>query len=362
VILWEEANMSHRKRDWARTGAALGALVVLVGGRPSWSGAEDRGPAPLSRAILVVAPDAGLAAPVVVFSRPGGTEKFRVSPYGAGFKGGIRVAVGDVNGDGTLDVVTAPGRGTPVVRVFDGATGAPLTSALGSFNAYDPGFTGGVFVAAGDVNGDGLADVVTGAGAGKGGPHVKVFSGGTGTPLASFFAYDPAFRGGVRVAAGDVDGDGLADIVAGAGKGREGPRVKVFDGATLEVVADFYPFDPAARGGVFVAAGDLNGDDLAEVVTGPERDGDPHVRAFTGSGVPFASFFAYDRAFRGGIRVAVGDVDGLGRGELVSAPGKGRLGPIVRFFNAVKNGTPVGANVVPFDPAFLGGVFVAAGN
>lgn len=354
--------MFHRRLDWVRTGAALGALVIVVAGRSDLSDAGARGPAPLSRAILVVAPDAGLAAPVIVFARPGGTERFRVSPYGAGFKGGIRVAVGDVNGDGTLDVITAPGRGTPVVRVFDGATGAPLTSALGSFNAYDPGFTGGIFVAAGDVNGDGLADVVTGAGAGKGGPHVKVFSGGTGTLLASFFAYDPAFKGGVRVAAGDVDGDGLADIVTGAGKGKEGPHVRVFDGGTLEVVADFYPFDPAAKGGVFVAAGDLDGDDRAEVVTGPERDGDPHVRAFTGSGVPFASFFAYDRAFRGGIRVAVGDVDGLGTGEILTAPGKGRVGPVVRFFNAVKNGSSVDPQVVPFDPAFQGGVFVAAGN
>ncbi len=340
---------------------ALGTLVV---GSGDSFGAEPQSPGreTLRSAILAVAPDAGLAAPVVVFALPAGTEKFRLAPYGAAFKGGVRVAVGDVNGDGTPDVVTGPGRGGPVVRVFDGTTGAPLTGALGTFNAYDPGFIGGVFVAAGDVNGDGRADVVTGAGTGRGGPHVKVFSGNDGSVLASFFAYDATFRGGVRVAAGDIDGDGLADIVTGAGKGKEGPHVKVFDAATLEVAADFYPFDPAAKGGVFVAAGDLNGDDLAEVVTGPERDGDPHVRAFTGSGVPFASFFAYDRAFRGGIRVAVGDVDGLGTAEILTTPGKGRLGPIVRSFTAVKNGTPVGPQLVPFDPAFQGGVFVAAGN
>lgn len=351
----------HGLRPGATVALALGALFIGTGSSLG-SEAETPSRGGLRNGILVVAPDAGLAAPVVVFTRPAGAEKFRLAPYGSGFKGGVRVAVGDVNGDGTPDVVTGPGRGGPVVRVFDGTTGAPLTGALGTFNAYDPGFTGGVYVAAGDVNGDGQADVVTGSGAGKGGPHVKVFSGTDGTVLASFFAYDPGFRGGVRVAAGDIDGDGLADIVTGAGKGKEGPHVKVFDGATLEVAADFYPFDPAAKGGVFVAAADLNGDDLAEIVTGPERDGDPHVRAFTGSGVPLASFFAYERAFRGGIRVAVGDVDGLGTGEILTAPGKGRLGPIVRFFNALKNGTPVGPQVVPFDPAFQGGVFVAAGN
>jgi hypothetical protein len=308
--------------------------------------------------ILVVAPDAGIAAPVLVFARPAGTEILRFFPYAADFRGGVRVAVGDVNGDGTLDVATAPGRGTPLARVFDGKTAAPLAAFL----AYDPGFTGGVFVAAGDVNDDGKADVVTGAGAGKGGPHVKVFSGADGSLLKSFFAYDPAFRGGVRVAAGDVNGDGFADIVTGAGKGKEGPHVKVFDGTSLGVLADFYPFDPAAKNGVFVAAGDVDGDGKADVVTGPDRDGDPHVRAFRGNGTPFASFFAYDRTFRGGVRVAVGDVNGLGPAEIVGAPGKGPRGPRIGLFDALQNGASAGPDVAPYDPTFLGGVFVASGN
>lgn len=70
--------------------------------------------------------------------------------------------------------------------------------------AYNAAFTGGVFVAAGDLNGDqeGLADIVTGAEKG-GGPHVKVFGAGNGANLlGSFFAYAPQFTGGVRVGAG----------------------------------------------------------------------------------------------------------------------------------------------------------------
>src|SRR5207253_2882959 len=150
------------------------------------------------------------------------------------------------------DIVTGPGAGGgPHVKVFDGAAlQSGVTRELRSFFAFDAHFTGGVNVAVGDVNGDGFADVLVGADAG-GGPHVKAFSGADGHLLANFFAYDAGFRGGVRVAAGDVDGDGRAEVVTGAGRGG-GPHVIVRDGRTLAVRESFFAFDPAFLGGVFV--------------------------------------------------------------------------------------------------------------
>ena len=129
----------------------------------------------------------------------------------SGFTGGVRVAAGDVNGDGVNDIIAAAGPGGVGghVKVFDGDNGA----LINSFFAYD-GFAGGVFVAAGDVNGDGIDDIVTGADAGSVGGHVKVFDGDNGALLRSFFAY-PGFTGGVRVAAADFNGDAIDDIIAG---------------------------------------------------------------------------------------------------------------------------------------------------
>src|SRR5258708_39188752 len=103
-----------------------------------------------------------------------------------------------------------------------------------SFFAYDSTFTGGVRVASGDVNGDGIGDIITGPGV-SGGPNVRVFSGATmGQPvsptlLQNFFAYEPTFTGGVFVSAGKLGTNGLADIITGPGAGRA-PEVKAFDG------------------------------------------------------------------------------------------------------------------------------------
>ena len=124
---------------------------------------------------------------------------------------------------------------------------------VSAFDAFDPAFTGGVYVALGDVTGDQVADAVVGAGPGSP-PQVKVFDGVTGLEIRSFLAYDHEFAGGVRVAVGDVTGDGRADIVTGAGPGGQ-PHVKVFDGVTGLEYRSFLAYDPGFAGGVYVAAG-----------------------------------------------------------------------------------------------------------
>jgi hypothetical protein len=240
-------------------------------------------------------------------------------PFGAGFSGEVRVARADVTGDGVADYIAAAGTGGgPRVLVFDGATGGIVRD----FFAYPEQFVGGVFVAGGDLNGDGFADIVTGAGGG-GGTNVRAFSGKDGTLLRSFFVYDPHYVGGVTVAVGDVTGDGLADIVTGTTAGG-GPNVRVFDGQSGALVRSFFAYSEQFVGGVFVSAGDLNGDGFADIITGTGMGGGSNVRVFDGQTNALRnSFMVGDPNFTGGVRVGAQDLDNDGRDDLLFGLGAG---------------------------------------
>lgn len=277
-----------------------------------------------------------------------------------GFLGGVRVATADFDGDFVDDIVVAAAAGGgPHVKVLNGVT----LDVMFEFFAYDLAFTGGVYVAAGDVTGDNIPDVITGAGAG-GGPHVKIIDGDTQSEVASFFAYDPAFTGGVSVAVGDIDGDSDLDIITGAGPGG-GPHVKAFDYATLTEIASFFAYDPAFAGGVSVASGDVDDDGFDDIITGAGPGGGPHVKAFDGetstlgSASELASFFAYDAGFAGGVTVSSGDIDNNGETEILTAAGPGG-GPHVRAFSVI-SGVSEESNFFAFDSSFTGGAVVTAG-
>ena len=283
---------------------------------------------------------------VTVYNADGST-RFTLGSLYAGYAGRVGVATGDVTGDGVEDIVTGTIDSGAHVKVFDGVTGAEVRS----FIAYR-GFNGGLNIAVGDVTGDGIADIVTGTSAGVA-PHVKVFDGATGAEVRSFFAYAPAFSGGVEVAVGDVTGDGRADIITGTARGAA--HVKAFDGRTGVEARSFFAY-AGFGGGVSVAAADLDGDGFADIITGAGAGGGPHVKVFAGrTGAEVASFFAYDTGFAGGVRVGVADLNGDRLADVATGAGPG-AGPHVKVFDGRKfveiDGFLVG------DSAFNGGVYV----
>ncbi len=305
---------------------------------------------------LLAGTDTGVTGTFCRFTFSGGAAG-NGQPYGTSFNGGVRVATGDINGDGISDIITGSGAGAPGghVKVFSGLTGVEINS----FFAFDTGFTGGVFVGSGDVNGDGRDDIITGAGSGSTGGHVKVFSGTSGAEIQSFFAYT-GFSGGVYVAAGDINGDGKEDIITGAGSGGTDGHVKAFSGADNSLLQSFFAY-AGFGGGVNVAAGDVNGDGLADIVTGSDAGtGGGHVKVFKGSDVSLInSYFAYGTAFSGGVRVGAADINNDGLDDVIMGSGAG-MPATLRVNSAATTNNLL--NINPFGANYSGGVYVGGGS
>jgi FG-GAP-like repeat/FG-GAP repeat len=252
------------------------------------------------------------------------------------YRGGLSVAAGDVNGDGFADIIAGRAQGTPLVNVFSGATG----TLIRSFLAY-PG-SDGVSVAAGDVNGDGLADIITGRTRGL--AAVFIYDGASGGLLGAFAPFGAAGRrGGATVAAGDVNGDGRADVIVGGGVGFI-PIAAAFNGTNPSPLAAFLAFDARLRVGVNVGAGDVNGDGRAEMFAIAGTTSLPLVRVFDAANpAAAATFLAFPIPLPGGIHVAGADVNGDGIEELISSGGQ-RFSLFARILDgrtgAVLSGTP----------------------
>jgi uncharacterized delta-60 repeat protein len=231
------------------------------------------------RAEMIFTPDQGGGARVSIFSLTPTGLKERANFLGItgdpDFRGGARAAVGDVNGDGTKDVVVAAGfEGGPRVAVFDGKTVFGDQQKLANDFFAFPGddatnLRNGAFVTVGDVNGDGFADLIFGGGP-DGAPRVFGLSGqlvaagdinaAYNAPVANFFVNGAADdRSGARVSAVDLDGDAKADLAVGSGEGLPG-SVRVYLGSTLTpggeppVVQQLDPYHTTAavKEGVFV--------------------------------------------------------------------------------------------------------------
>jgi hypothetical protein len=290
---------------------------------------------------FAVGTDVGGGGLVSVFG-PNGSLLSTFAPF-PGFGGAVHVATGDVNRDGIEDVVVGAGLG-PMgghVKVFDGATG----NLIGSFFSF-VGYAGGVNVAVGDINNDGAGDIVVGTAIGS--SHVKVFNFATGGELASFLSF-PGFAGGVSVATGNYNGIGGDDIIVGTASAFS--HVKVFD-INQNLLASFLAM-PGFTGGVNVAAADLRGNDgFAELLVAPAT-GNGQVQMFAGGAGFFIASFDPNFSGNNGLRIATGDANGDGFADILVGPGPGQAGVVKVFGSALTQ-----INAVAAFNSFTGGVFV----
>ena len=175
------------------------------------------------------------------------------------------------------------------------------------FKPYDGKFTGEISFAVADLDGDKTKEIITGAGQG-GGPHVRVFNKDGKPLIGGFFAYDKNFRGGVRVAVMDLDGDKTQEIITAAGIGG-GPHIRVFNKDGKPLIGGFFAYEQGFRGGVSISTGDVDGDGKREIITVPGPDRSPEVKIFNKDGKNINSFMAYENDFTSGLRIMIDDLD-----------------------------------------------------
>ena len=303
--------------------------------------------------------------------------------------GAIFVATGDFDGDNNTELVTAQGNGPDAeVRIWDVSSSGRVRVLLDAFTPF-PNAAKGVSVAAGDLDNDGRDELIVGAGPG-GKPTVKIFrdvdadGAVSDHKVDSFLAFDAAFTGGVRVAAGDVDNSGGAEVIAASWK--RGGTVRTFtdtdqDGAISDNLPDaqleeFQPFGVLYTSGLNVASGPIanaggGGDELlvANLVGIPrieiysDANGDGQVA----DDPIFDTLLPAGDGFQKGASIAVGDSDESILFEVITAPAAGTGSRIKLFDDTNDSGSLLSDNppvfeIDAFEDGYRGGVNLAFGE
>src|SRR5262249_14513414 len=218
--------------------------------------------------------------------------------------------------------------------------------------------------------------------------EVRLYDGNGDRFVATVIPF-PGFEGNVNVAMGDIDGDGILDLIVGSGAGHA-PEVVAYAGASIRgkgtfgtELARFQAFESAARGGVSVAAAQIDGMTSDNIIVGSPPGVPSEVKVYqsqlsSSPGVVpmiFSSFKPYGED-RSGVSIATGFVDfSTGRESIVTAPGPGsatevKVFPLLKpigkagegHAHAAATDQPANtASFIPFGKDYRGGVSLATG-
>jgi hypothetical protein len=193
------------------------------------------------------------------------------------------------------------------------------------FFVSDPSYQGGDTVLKKDLNGDGKKDTIV-----VSGNKLRVWRH-DGQPYQSTYPYGAQYHGELHIDVSDIDSNGKEDIIIAPDYGYNKPlKFLTYDGVDLQ--DDWYPYGTRYAGGYSLAVGDVTGDGASEIVIGAGRGSQPLVSVYSLARKRIKSWQPYERSFRGGVRLAVGDVNGDGKNEVVVGPGPGKK-PQIKIFD-----------------------------
>ena len=258
---------------------------------------------------------------------------------------GVSTAVGDVDGDGVMDIVVG---GAPSIVKGYQRNGAPIPGL--EFSAYESrrGSAGGVNLAAADFDADGRDEIITGDARNSSVVRVFSFVGASVTDTGVYIEPFKDLGEGVNVAGADVDGDGSPELIALQANSDVVPELKIYKvnataGAgrwTADLTVRVKACDTAAS--TSLSAGDVDSDGVADIIVVCSGRRGPVVREFRGDGSLIASFVpaspaigslaAGDTNFDGAAEIVAGDLASLGNRSFRILDSQGSITNTVKAF------------------------------
>lgn len=296
VVLPQSSAKNKQPKLTAATGDLADKLPLDIKGGESIAIGDVNGD---SLEEIVVGTGANNEPKIMIYSESGRLIK-QILAYDKYFRGGVSVALVDIDGDEQMEIAAAQAaRGTGQIKIFN--VSGQLKKQFLVDSRY---WRGGLNLAAGDIDGNGDQEIVAAYGAGSE-PMIKIFHA-DGKIVGAFLAYEKKFRGGVKIAVANINGrknHNKANIIVSPGKGRD-PQIKIFDNRGA-LARQFLAYSRNWQGGVNLSAGDLNNDGLPEVATAAQTGAAPHVRVFSARGELMESFYAWEENWNGGVNIGI---------------------------------------------------------
>lgn len=260
--------------------------------------------------------------------------------YGKKFKGGVSIALGDINGDQIKEIITIPqSGGGPDLRILQYDSIAKTITQIGKFWPFDKTYNGGADIYCKDFNNDAIDEIIVSPKKGKN-PEIQIlsFKGNIFETQAAFKPYAVEIHQGVNVSVGDINNNSIQDIIFSPNKNDRAPVIAYeFNGQKMELLGSVFPYGEKFKGGITAVIGNYDGTGDSYVTFAPKESGGPNIRTFKFN--PGAKVFdlvhwvwAYGKKFRGGVNIAAMDVNEDQKDELLVGPIQ-KAGPRLKIYN-----------------------------